>query len=91
MKCSFNRLKCVSEEDDECGWAQAALPEPVAPPAAGRGEVAAAAWREEVTSSSSASWGRLEAGRPPPRQSPEGRIWRNGPPEREREGGVSYT
>lgn len=55
----------------------------MAPPAAGRGAVAAAAWREEVTSSS-ASLGRFLAGRPRLRQSPGGHIWRNGPPERER-------
>ena len=62
---------------------QAALPEPVAPPAAGRrGGVSAAAGREEVTSSSSASWGRLWAGRPRLRRSPAGRTLRSGPPER---------
>lgn len=70
---------------------QAALPEPVAPPAAGRGEaaaVAAAAWRE-VASSSSASSGQFWAGRPLLHQSPGGRIWRNAPPERG--GGICYT
>lgn len=84
MTCSFNDVRCVSaDEEDECRWAQAALPGPVAPPAAGRQEAAAAAaWREEVTSSTSASWGRLLAARRPPRQSPGGHIWRNGPPER---------
>lgn len=88
MKCSFNHLRRVSEDDDgdddECWWAQAALPEPEAPPAAGREEAAAAVWREEVTSSSSASWGRLWAGRPRPHPRPAGRIWRNGPPGREK-------
>lgn len=55
-ECSFNHLRCVSEdEDDECGGAQAALPEPVAPPVAGLGEVAAAAWTEAGASSSSSS------------------------------------
>lgn len=76
----FNHLRCVSEDDDECWWAQAALPEPVAPPAAERGG---------ATSSSSASLGRLWAGRPPLRQSPGGHIWRNGPPEGGKEASVT--
>lgn len=85
-ECSFNHLRCVSEdEDDESGGAQAVLPEPVAPPAAVKGEVAAAAWTEGGASSSSASWGQFWVGPLPPRPSPGGHIWRNGPPKRERE------
>lgn len=71
--------------DGGCGCAQAALPEPVVPPAAGRVEAVAAVLAQE--SLSSASWCQLWAGDPPPHQSPGAHIWRNVPPEREKERG----
>ena len=83
-------LRMTTTKDEQCGWAQAALPEPVAPPDAGRAEVAAAAWRGEVTSWSSTSWGRFSEGCRPPRQNPGGRTSRSGPPERGG-GGVCYS
>ena len=83
-------LHANHDDDDDVrdvdGHRPLRLPEPVAPPAAARGGAAAAAWRAAAAASSSASWGRLWKARPPPRQSPGGRIWRNGRPGEERRG-----
>lgn len=66
-------------EDD---WGSA-LPEPVAPPAAGwRIYQTVAAWTEGRTSS--AFWCRLLVQRHLLHQSPGGRTWRSGPPRGER-------
>lgn len=81
----------TEDEEEEWGGSQAALPEPAAPPAAGM-EAAAQRQRQEVMKFS-ASWGRFWLGRLRLHRSPAGRIWRNEPPEAERQtgGGVCYT
>lgn len=80
-----DRITCLinaCDNEDECLWWQAALPEPVGPPVAGKRETSVADQGKGPTLSW-ASWGPFSVGLPPPHQTLEDHIWRNGPPVEE--------